>query len=124
MDSSKIRGIWNRNRKGPKRPITNIRRRLNVRTTSANRWNLRQGIINNIISLAKTQSNLRTNKRGPQHRFRRFNNYNNRRKLHLWIVYISGLPNIIDNRRLYSLFRKEERIKFYIYYFLLDYRTK
>ena len=109
MDRSKVRGIGNRNRTGAKRPITN-RRRLNRRAALASRRNRRQGIRRNRNRLARAENNLRTNRRGPQRRFRRFNNFNNRRNLRLRIVYVGGLPNDVDNRRLYSLFKKEGRI--------------
>ena len=109
MDRSKVRGVGNRNRTTAKRPITN-RRRLNRRAALAGRRNRRQGIRRNRNRLARAQNNLRTNRRGPIRRFRRFNNFNNRRNLRLRIVYVGGLPNDVDNRRLYSLFKKEGRI--------------
>jgi len=109
MDRSKVRGVGNRNRTGAKRPITN-RRRLNRRAALASRRNRRQGIRRNRNRLARAENNLRTNRRGPQRRYRRFNNFNNRRNLRLRIVYVGGLPSDVDNRRLYGLFRKEGRI--------------
>ena len=109
MDRSKVRGVGNRNRTGAKRPVTN-RRRLNRRTALASRRNRRLGIRRNRNRLARAENNLRRNTRGPISRFRRFNNFNNRRNLGLRIVYVGGLPNDVDNRRLYNLFRKEGRI--------------
>ena len=102
---TKIRRVGNRNRKGGKSSITK-RRRLNRRTALTRRRNRRQGIRRNRNRLARAENNLR----GPQSRFRRFNNFNNRRNLRLRIVYVGGLPKDVDNRRLYSLFRKEGRI--------------
>ena len=101
--------IGNRNPTATKTSITN-RRRLNRKAAIANRRNRRQGIRRNRNRLARAQNNLGTNRRGPQRRFRRFNNFNNRRNLRLRIVYVGGLPNGVDNRRLYSLFRQEGRI--------------
>lgn len=60
--------------------------------------------------MARAQDNLRTGRRGPVRRFRRFNNFNRRRNLRLRIVFVGGLPLDVDNRRLYSLFRSEGRI--------------
>ena len=107
--STKVRRVGNRNRVGAKSSITN-RRRQNRRTALLSRRNRRLGFRRNRNRLARAQNNLRTNRRGPQRRFRRFNNFNNRRNLRLRIVYVGGLPNDVDNRRLYSLFRKEGRI--------------
>ena len=66
---------------------------------------------NNRNRLARAQNNLRTNRRGPLRNFRRrFNNFASRRNLRLRIIFVGGLPSDFDNRRLYSLFRKEGRI--------------
>ncbi len=111
MNSAKRRNIGNRNRTtGTKTSGTAGRRRLGRRIAVANRRNRRQGLTRNRNRLARAQNNLRTNRRGPLRRFRRFNNFNRRRNLRLRILYIGGLPFDVDNRRLYSLFRKEGRI--------------
>ena len=86
------------------------RRRTRRRAGLASRRNRRQGLRRTRNRLARAQNNLRTNRRGPQRRFRRFNNFNRRRNLRLRIVFVGGLPTDVDNRRLYSLFRKEGRI--------------
>ena len=111
MNSAKRRNIGNRNRTtGTKTSGTAGRGRLGRRIAVANRRNRRQGLRRNRNRLARAQNNLRTNRRGPQRRFRRFNNFNSRRNLRFKIVYVGGLPFDVDNRRLYSLFRKEGRI--------------
>ena len=111
MNSAKGRSVGNRNRPaGGKTTGTANRRRLGRRVAVANRRNRRQGLRRNRNRLARAQNNLRTNRRGPQRRFRRFNNFNSRRNLRFKIVYVGGLPFDVDNRRLYSLFRKEGRI--------------
>ena len=110
MNSAKRRNIGNRNRTtGTKTSGTAGRRRLGRRIAVANRRNRRQGLTRNRNRLARAQNNL-SNRRGPLRRFRRFNNFNSRRNLRLRILYIGGLPFDVDNRRLYSLFRKEGRI--------------
>ena len=107
--ATRVKRVGNRNLRKENTSITN-RRRLNRRTALSSRRNRRQGIRRNRNRLARAQNNLGGNRRGPQRRFRRFNNFNNRRNLRLRIVYVGGLPNDVDNRRLYSLFRKEGRI--------------
>ena len=107
---TKGRRVTNRNRRTAKTSNTRTTRRSALRTALANRRNRRQGIRRNRNRLARAENNLRTNRRGPQRRFRRFNNFNRRRNLRLRIVFVGGLPFDIDNRRLYSLFRNEGRI--------------
>ena len=110
MNNKKVtRTVGNRNRTGAKTTRTN-RRRVNRRAAVMNRRNRRQGVRRNRNRLARAQDNLRTGRRGPLRRFRRFNNFNRRRNLRLRIVFVGGLPLDVDNRRLYSLFRKEGRI--------------
>lgn len=104
------RRIGNRNRTTTKNTTGAARRRIRRRVGLASRRNRRQGIRRNRNRLARAQNNLRTNRRGPQRRFRRFNNFNRRRNLRLRIVFVGGLPTDVDNRRLYNLFRKEGRI--------------
>ena len=109
MNNKKVtRTVGNRNRT-TKTSRTN-RRRVNRRAAVINRRNRRQGVRRNRNRLARAQDNLRTGRRGPGRRFRRFNNFNRRRNLRLRIVFVGGLPLDVDNRRLYSLFRKEGRI--------------
>lgn len=73
--------------------------------------NRRRPLRNRRNRLARAQNNLSsTNRRRPRDRFRRFNNFASRRNLRLRIVFVGGLPSDVDNRRLYSLFRKEGRI--------------
>ena len=102
------RRVGNRNRTTGTNAVA--RRRTRRRVGLASRRNRRQGIRRNRNRLARAQNNLRTNRRGPQRRFRRFNNFNRRRNLRLRIVFVGGLPLDVDNRRLYSLFRSEGRI--------------
>ena len=102
------RRVGNRNRTTGANAVA--RRRTRRRVGLASRRNRRQGIRRTRNRLARAQNNLRTNRRGPQRRFRRFNNFNRRRNLRLRIVFVGGLPTDVDNRRLYSLFRKEGRI--------------
>ena len=103
------RRVGNRNRTTTKTTgATGRRARRRVGLTT--RRNRRQGIRRNRNRLARAQNNLRTNRRGPQRRFRRFNNFNRRRNLRFRIVFVAGLPTDVDNRRLYTLFRKEGRI--------------
>ena len=109
MNNKKVtRTVGNRNRT-TKTTRTN-RRRVNRRAAVINRRNRRQGVRRNRNRLARAQDNLRTGRRGPVRRFRRFNNFNRRRNLRLRIVFVGGLPLDVDNRRLYSLFRSEGRI--------------
>ena len=103
-----------------RRQLGNRNRRTNVATNRRTRNARKQAIITtrnrrrplrNRNRLARAQNNLRTNRRGPQRNFRRrFNNFSTRRNLRLRIVFVGGLPSDVDNRRLYSLFRKEGRI--------------
>ena len=104
------RRVGNRNRTTTKNTTGAARRRTRRRAGLASRRNRRQGIRRTRNRLARAQNNLRTNRRGPQRRFRRFNNFNRRRNLRLRIVFVGGLPTDVDNRRLYNLFRKEGRI--------------
>ena len=104
------RRVLDRNRTTARNSIGAARRRRRLRLGLASRRNRRQGIRRNRNRLARAQNNLRTNRRGPQRRFRRFNNFNRRRNLSLRIVFVGGLPTDVDNRRFYSLFRKEGRI--------------
>ena len=109
MNNKKVtRTVGNRNRT-TKTTRTN-RRRVNRRAAVINRRNRRQGVRRNRNRLARAEDNLRTGRRGPVRRFRRFNNFNRRRNLRLRIVFVGGLPLDVDNRRLYSLFRNEGRI--------------
>ena len=103
------RRVGNRNRTTA-RTSGATSRRTRRRLGLANRRNRRQGIRRNRNRLARAQNNLRSNRRGPQRRFRRFNNFNSRRNLRLKIVFVRGLPTDVDNRRLFNLFRKEGRI--------------
>jgi len=110
MDRNSKRGrVGNRNLPGK---TANGRRNIRSgrRTALVNRRNRRQGIRRNRNRLARAENNLRTNRRGPQRRFRRFNNFRSRRNLRLRIVFVGGLPPDVGNRRLYTLFRKEGRI--------------
>ena len=108
---TKVRRLGNRNRTtGGKTSSITRRRRLGRRAALTTRRNRRLGLRRNRNRLARAQSNLGSNRRGPQRRFRRFNNFNRRRNLRFRIVYVGGLPFDVDNRRLYSLFRKEGRI--------------
>ena len=104
------RRVGNRNRTTTKNATGAARRRTRRRAGLASRRNRRQGIRRTRNRLARAQNNLRTNRRGPQRRFRRFNNFNRRRNLRFRIVFVAGLPTDVDNRRLYTLFRKEGRI--------------
>ena len=104
------RRVGNRNRTTTNKAGGTTRRRANRRTALANRRNRRLGVRRNRNRLARAQDNLRSGRRGPTRRFRRFNNFNRRRNLRLRIVFVAGLPNDVDNRRLYSLFRREGRI--------------
>ena len=110
MDRKGRRRIGNRNRTTNTKTTGASQRRANRRTALANRRNRRQGLRRNRNRLARAQNNLRTGRRGPSRRFRRFNNFRSRRNLRLRIVFVGGLPNDVDNRRLYSLFRNEGRI--------------
>ena len=53
---------------------------------------------------------LNNNKNGIKN-FRKFNNLYKRKNLNLKIIFVGGLPNYINNRRLFSLFRNEGRIR-------------
>ena len=111
MDRNSKRGrIGNRNRGSAKSSSSVSNRRTGRRTALVNRRNRRQGIRRNRNRLARAQNNLQSNRRGPQRRFRRFNNFRGRRNLRLRIVFVGGLPPDVGSRRLYSLFRKEGRI--------------
>ena len=110
MDRKGRRRVGNRNRTTNTKTTGASQRRANRRTALANRRNRRQGLRRNRNRLARAQNNLRTGRRGPSRRFRRFNNFRSRRNLRLRIVFVGGLPNDVDNRRLYSLFRNEGRI--------------
>ena len=107
---NKGRRVGNRNRTTGKTTSAAGRRTTARRTALTTRRNRRLGIRRNRNRLARAQNNLRTNRRGPARRFRRFNNFRSRRNLRLRIVFVGGLPNDVDNRRLYSLFRNEGRI--------------
>ena len=110
MDRNSKRGrVGNRNLSG-KTASGRRNIRSGRRTALVNRRNRRQGIRRNRNRLARAENNLRTNRRGPQRRFRRFNNFRSRRNLRLRIVFVGGLPPDVGNRRLYTLFRKEGRI--------------
>ena len=106
------RAVGNRNRiAGKATSGTTGRNRRTVRRQAMMDRRNRRRPIRNKNRLARAQNNLRTNRRGPQPRFRRrFNNFSTRRNLRLRIVFVGGLPSDVDNRRLYSLFRKEGRI--------------
>ena len=54
---------------------------------------------------------LNNNKKGIKN-FRKFNNFYKRKNLNLKIIFVGGLPNYINNRRLFSLFRNEGRIRY------------
>ena len=111
MDRNSKRGrIGNRNRGSAKSSSSVSNRRTGRRTALVNRRNRRQGIRRNRNRLARAQNNLQSNRRGPQRRFRRFNNFRGRRNLRLRIVFVGGLPPDVGSRRLYTLFRKEGRI--------------
>ena len=111
MDRNSKRGrIGNRNRGSSKSSSGVSNRRTGRRTALVNRRNRRQGIRRNRNRLARAQNNLQSNRRGPQRRFRRFNNFRGRRNLRLRIVFVGGLPPDVGSRRLYTLFRKEGRI--------------
>jgi len=101
-----LRGLKeDRNKKGPKISSRGKRRRILTR-----RRNIRQGIRRNRNRLERAENNIRNNGRGNHPRFRKFNNFNIRRNLRLKIVFIRGLPEDIDNKRLYGLFRREGKI--------------
>ena len=106
---AKGRRVGNRNLTTGK-STTGSGRRTARRAAITTRRNRRQGIRRNRNRLARAQNNLRTNRRGPARRFRRFNNFRSRRNLRLRIVFVGGLPLDVDNKRLYSLFRQEGRI--------------
>ena len=108
--NTKGRRLGNRNRTAPNASNNRNNRRTALRTALVNRRNRRQGVRRNRNRLARAQNNIQTNRRGPQRRFRRFNNFSRRRNLRLRIVFVGGLPFNVDNRRLYSLFRNEGRI--------------
>ena len=108
--NTKGRRLGNRNRTAPNSSNNRNNRRTALRTALVNRRNRRQGIRRNRNRLARAQNNLQSNRRGPQRRFRRFNNFRGRRNLRLRIVFVGGLPPDVGSRRLYSLFRKEGRI--------------
>ncbi len=103
------RRVGNRNRTTA-RTSGATSRRTRRRLGLASRRNRRQGIRRNRNRLARALNNIGPNRRGPQRRLRRFNNFNRRRNLRFRIVFVGGLPTDVDNRRLYSLFRKEGRI--------------
>ena len=107
---AKGRRVGNRNLTTGKSTTGSGRRRTARRAAITTRRNRRQGIRRNRNRLARAQNNLRTNRRGPARRFRRFNNFRSRRNLRLRIVFVGGLPLDVDNKRLYSLFRQEGRI--------------
>lgn len=107
---TRVRRGGNRNNTTNKNTSGSTNRRVTRRTGLINRRNRRQGIRRNRNRLARAQNNLNTNRRGPQRRFRRFNNFNQRRNLRLRIVFVGGLPFGIDNKRLYNLFKNEGRI--------------
>ncbi len=107
---AKGRRVGNRNLTTGKSTTGSGRRRTARRAVITTRRNRRQGIRRNRNRLARAQNNLRTNRRGPARRFRRFNNFRSRRNLRLRIVFVGGLPLDVDNKRLYSLFRQEGRI--------------
>ena len=107
------RAVGNRNRTAGKAPLGSTgRSRTNRRQALLNRRTRRRPLMRrNRNRLARAENNLRTNRRGPLRRFRRrFNNFGTRRNLRLRIVFVGGLPSDVDNRRLYSLFRKEGNI--------------
>ena len=107
---NKGRRVGNRNRTTGKTTSAAGRRTTARRTALTTRRNRRLGIRRNRNRLAHAQNNLRTNRRGPARRFRRFNNFRSRRNLRLRIVFVGGLPTDVGNKRLYSLFKKEGRI--------------
>ena len=102
------RRVGNRNRTTA-RTSGATSRRTRRRLGLASRRNRRQGIRRNRNRLARALNNIGPNRRGPQRRLRRFNNFNRRRNLRFRIVFVGGLPTDVDNRRLYSLFKKEGR---------------
>ena len=107
--ANKGRRVGNRNRTTGK-STTAARRRTGRRAALTTRRNRRIGVRRNRNRLARAQNNLRSNRRGPARRFRRFNNFRSRRNLRLRIVFVGGLPLDVGNKRLYSLFKKEGRI--------------
>ena len=60
--------------------------------------------------LEGAQNRFRNNQRGTLGRFRRADNFRRRRNLAYRILFIGNLPQSVDNRRLYSLFKNEGRI--------------
>ena len=110
MDKKSTRRGVNEKNRTTEKNSTGVNKRTRLRKGLATRRNRRQGIRRNRNRLARAQNNLRSNRRGPQRRFRRFNNFNSRRNLRLKIVFVRGLPTDVDNRRLFNLFRKEGRI--------------
>ena len=108
--SGKTRRVGNRNRTAGKSGTTTGRRRTQRRAALANRRNRRLGVNRRRNRLARAQNNIGTNRRVAPRRNRRFNNFARRRNLRLRIVFVGGLPTDVDNRRLYSLFRREGRI--------------
>ena len=108
--SGKTRRVGNRNRTAGKSAATTGRRRAQRRAALANRRNRRLGVNRRRNRLARAQNNIGTNRRVAPRRNRRFNNFARRRNLRLRIVFVGGLPTDVDNRRLYSLFRREGRI--------------
>ena len=102
------RRVGNTNRTTVK-TSTAISRRTRRRIGLATRRNRRKGITRTRDRLYRAMKSVNPNRRGPQRRFRRFN-FNRRRNLRLRIVFVGGLPTGVDNRRFYSLFRKEGRI--------------
>ena len=108
--ANKGRRVGNRNRTTGKTTTAARRRRTGRRAALNTRRNRRIGVRRNRNRLARAQNNLRSNRRGPARRFRRFNNFRGRRNLRLRIVFVGGLPPDVGSRRLYTLFRKEGRI--------------
>lgn len=96
-----------RRKNNPTRSGGRNRRTVRRKGRLAVRRNRRLGPrVNRRNRLQRAQAAVR-NKRGTRGgRFRRFNNFR-RRNLRLRKVFVGGLPNYVDNRRLYGLFRPD-----------------